>query len=93
MKKKKIIDFKYIETEDYWMELTIDQYYLYETLVWMINNRATIRRSALKWEFSKSTLHKKIHKDCRELFPNLYKQVLHQMKWNIHHQKHPKRRK
>lgn len=50
---------------------------------WLVNNKATIRETAENCDFAKSTLHEKIHKELRYLSPDLYREVIHQMKENM----------
>lgn len=50
---------------------------------WMVDNKSTIRDTALHWGYSATTFWRRIHKECRELFPVLYKQVCHQMQINL----------
>lgn len=50
---------------------------------WLVNNKSTIRVTAEKWDYSATTLWRRIHKECKEISPDLYKRVCYQMKLNL----------
>lgn len=50
---------------------------------WMVYNKSTIRVTAEKWDYSATTFWRRIHKECKELSPDLYKRVCHQMRVNL----------
>lgn len=50
---------------------------------WMVENRATIRETALNCNYSYTTLWRRIHNDCKLLSNELYGCVLKQIKLNL----------
>ena len=50
---------------------------------WMVDNRSTIRETAVNCEYSRSTLWRRIHNECRQLSPELYRCVVRQMQKNL----------
>lgn len=67
---------------DEYIELNEENRRILCAAVWMVDNRSTIRETALNCDFSKSALHRRIHKDLRRLSPELYKCVCRQMNEN-----------
>lgn len=63
--------------------LTDKEYDLLDACYWMVENKATIRKTAENTDFSKSTLHYQIHHELKYLSPELYDAVKKQMKENI----------
>lgn len=50
---------------------------------WLVQNKETIRVTAKKFEYgSFSNFHKKIHKDCSRLSPELYAVICRQLQEN-----------
>ena len=50
---------------------------------WMVDNRSTIRETAEICGYSRSTFWRRIHNECRELSPELYRCVVRQMEKNL----------
>lgn len=50
---------------------------------WMVNNRSTIRETAVNCGYSATTFWRRIHKECKQLSPELYRCVVRQMKKNL----------
>ena len=50
---------------------------------WMVDNRSTIRETAVKYGSSATTFWRRIHNECRQLSPELYRCVVRQMKNNL----------
>ena len=50
---------------------------------WMVDNRSTIRETAVNCGYSRSTLWRRIHNECRQLSPELYRCVVRQMQKNL----------
>ena len=63
-------------------ELSTEQTKLLDACIWMVDNRSTIRYTASNCGYSKSTLHLKIHSECRKLSSELYKCVCNIFKYN-----------
>lgn len=57
---------------------------------WMVDNRSTIRETAANCEYSATTFWRRIHNECRQLSPELYRCVVKQMHANL---LFPKRKK
>lgn len=58
------------------------EYCLLEAAYWMVDNRATIRETALNCGFAKSTLHSKLQTELKTLSPELYRCVRKQIGLN-----------
>ena len=50
---------------------------------WMVDNRSTIRETAVNFGYSRSTFWRRIHNECRQLSPELYRCVVRQMQKNL----------
>lgn len=50
---------------------------------WMVDNKSTIRVTAEKWNYSSTTFWRRIHKECKELSPDLYRCVVKQIQKNL----------
>lgn len=50
---------------------------------WMVDNHSTIRETAIHCEYSATTFWRRIHNECRQLSPKLYRCVVRQMKNNL----------
>ena len=50
---------------------------------WMVDNRSTIRETAANCGYSRSTFWRRIHNECRQLSPELYRCVVRQMQKNL----------
>lgn len=50
---------------------------------WMVNNRSTIRETAVNCGYSATTFWRRIHKECKQLSPELYRCVVRQMRKNL----------
>ena len=50
---------------------------------WMVDNRSTIRETAVNCGYSATTFWRRIHKECKQLSPELYRCVVRQMKKNL----------
>lgn len=61
------------------------------TCCWMVNNKETIRGTADHWVISSTTFWRRIHKECKDLSPDLYKAVCNQMAFNLKHHHRQKR--
>lgn len=68
--------------EEYWCVNQEELHVLY-ACHWMVDNRSTIRETARNCEYSTTTFWRRIHKECRELSPELYRCVVKQMKVNM----------
>ena len=66
-------DYQYVSNEDMRILYACD---------WLVEQQTSIRKAAKYWGFSKSTLWRKIHKNCKDLSPELYKQVVKQLEEN-----------
>lgn len=49
---------------------------LLDTLCWMVDNQSTIGKAAINFEYSCTTLWRKIHKECKYLSYELYDRLL-----------------
>lgn len=50
---------------------------------WMVDNRSTIRETAVNCGYSATTFWRRIHNECRQLSPELYRCVVRQMQKNL----------
>lgn len=50
---------------------------------WMVDNHSTIRETAIHCEYSATTFWRRIHNECRQLSPELYRCVVRRMKNNL----------
>lgn len=50
---------------------------------WMLDNRSTIRETSANCGYSATTFWRRIHNECRQLSPELYRCVVRQMKKNL----------
>lgn len=50
---------------------------------WMVDNHSTIRETAEKYRYSATTFWRRIHNECRQLSPELYRRVMKQMQKNL----------
>lgn len=60
-----------------------EQMHVLYACYWMVENDASIRATAAKWEYSYATCWRRIHKECKELSPDLYEDVLKQIERNL----------
>lgn len=74
--------YKNFELEDTIDHINEDQNHLLYACCYLVDYRASIRETARNCGFSKSTLHRKIHKDLKILSPELYGCVCKQLKRN-----------
>lgn len=63
-------------------ELNKEETHVLEACVWLVDNRTTIRQTAINMEYSPTTFWRRIHNRCKELSPELYKVVCRQLKEN-----------
>ena len=50
---------------------------------WMVDNCSTIRETAIHCEYSATTFWRRIHNECRQLSPELYRCVVEQIQKNL----------
>lgn len=50
---------------------------------WIVDNRSTIRETAVNCGYSAATFWRRIHNECRHLSPELYRCVVKQMQNNL----------
>ena len=50
---------------------------------WMVDNHSTIRETAVHCEYSATTFWRRIHNECRQLSPELYRWVVKQIQKNL----------
>lgn len=50
---------------------------------WMINNCSTVRETAVNCDYSATTFWRRIHNECKQLSPELYRCVVKQMHNNL----------
>lgn len=50
---------------------------------WMVDNRSTIRETAINCEYSTTTFWRRVHNECRQLSPELYRCVMRQIQKNL----------
>lgn len=50
---------------------------------WMVDNRSTIRETAENCGYSSTTFWRRIHNECRQLSPELYRCVVWQIEKNL----------
>ena len=50
---------------------------------WMVDNHSTIRETAVHCEYSATTFWIRIHNECRQLSPELYRCVVKQIQKNL----------
>jgi len=60
-----------------------EQMHVLYACYWMVNNDMSIRETAARWEYTYTTLWRRIHKECKELSPDLYGCVLEQIQRNL----------
>lgn len=71
----------YTITKSYY-ELSDREIETLEMCIIIVQNKETLRIVARYFNVSWSTIHKRIHKICKELSPELYQAVCHQLKEN-----------
>ena len=64
-------------------QLSNEELHVLYACCWMVDNRSTIRETAVNCEYSRSTLWRRIHNECRQLSPELYRCVVRQMQKNL----------
>ena len=69
-----------IPEKDY---LSSEELHVLYACCWMVDNRSTIRETAVNCDYSRSTLWRRIHNECRQLSPELYRSVVRQMQKNL----------
>ena len=69
-------------TKDY-NNLVEEELHVLYACRWLILNHATIRETALNCKYSATTFWRRIHNECRQLSPELYKYVVIQMQKNL----------
>ena len=69
-----------IPEKDY---LSSEEKHVLYACCWMVDNRSTIRETAEKCGYSRSTFWRRIHNECRQLSPELYRCVVRQMQKNL----------
>ena len=69
-----------IPEKDY---LSNEELHVLYACCWMVDNRSTIRETAVNCDYSRSTLWRRIHNECRQLSPELYRCVVRQMQKNL----------
>ena len=69
-----------IPEKDY---LSNEELHVLYACCWMVDNRSTIRETAVNCDYSRSTLWRRIHNECRQLSPELYRCVMKQMQKNL----------
>lgn len=74
--------FKDYEIDNLRDALNEEELHVLYACVWMVDNRASIRVTAKHWDYSVTTLWRRIHNECKELCPDLYKRVCYQMRVN-----------
>lgn len=60
---------------------------------WMVDNHATIRTTAKEFGYATSSFWRMIHRDCKDLSPDLYVSVQNQMDENLKHRRSRKWKK
>lgn len=63
--------------------LSNEENYVLYACHWMVDNRSTIRETAVKYGYSATTFWRRIHNECRQLSPELYRCVVRQMQKNL----------
>ena len=69
-----------IPEKDY---LSNEELHVLYACCWMVDNRSTIRETAVNCGYSRSTFWRRIHNECRQLSPELYRCVVRQMQKNL----------
>ena len=69
-----------IPEKDY---LSNEELHVLYACCWMVDNCSTIRETAENCDYSRSTLWRRIHNECRQLSPELYRCVVRQMQKNL----------
>lgn len=69
--------------EIYPKNLTGKERRVIEACMWMVENEATIQKTAEHFNYATTTFWRRIHKECRILRPDLYEQVCQQMEVNL----------
>ena len=69
-----------IPEKDY---LSSEEKHVLYACCWMVDNCSTIRETAVNCEYSATTFWRRIHNECRQLSPKLYRCVVRQMKKNL----------
>lgn len=64
-------------------DLEEEEMHVLRACIWMVDNKTTIRETAKNWEYSPTTFWRRIHKECKELSPDLYSRVCHQILINL----------
>lgn len=68
---------------DEYTTLTEDEMYILDACCWLVNYESTIRKTAKMFDFSTTTLWRRIHSKCRDLSPELYECVCRQFQINM----------
>ena len=69
-----------IPEKDY---LSNEELHVLYACCWMVDNRSTIRETAVNCDYSATTLWRRIHNECKQLSPKLYRCVVRQMRKNL----------
>lgn len=64
-------------------DLSNEQIYALDACIWMVKCEETIHYTAMIWEYPYTTFWRRIHKTCKCLSPELYKDVCKQIKKNL----------
>lgn len=63
--------------------LSSEEMHVLYACCWMVDNQSTIRKTAVNCEYSATTFWRRIHNECRQLSPELYRCVVKQMQKNL----------
>ena len=64
-------------------ELTDSDMNLLDTCIWIVDNNESIRSGAENWGYSKTTLHRYIHRRLKRLSWELYRCVMHTLNTHV----------
>lgn len=76
-----------ISDEYAYTDLSTEELHVLFACCWMVDNRSTIRETALNCDYSYTTLWRRIHNECKKISPELYRLVILQMKYNLKNKK------
>ncbi len=63
-------------------EINVEEEHILYAANWMVENKSTIQKTAQKCGYSYGTLWRRIHKELRQLSPELYYAVLYRIELN-----------
>lgn len=66
-----------------WYNMSDDEKTVIVACVCMVRYKLTIRTTAMMFSYATTTFWKRIHNECKELSPDLYRCVVKQMKKNL----------